>query len=780
MSRRIAEIEFWLWAGLAIATWMAFQLGPLLGCLGQCYVDFEVLHGPAVGLLEGIDTRLNTWILAWTQNALLSPGSDFFDGAMLYPAPNALAGSEHMIGPALLSLPIRLFSDNAVLNHGAALVISGAVLGLSTAAFTRWATGSKVLAVAAAVVALALPWRMAEVGHLQLLSAGFIPLILYLVIRLLTSEGSLWAHLLLFFALTIQLLSSYYLAYQTSLCLLVAGAVGLFWVRPHWRTWGRLGLAVILPYAILVAVSIPYLTRAAQGEIPVTLDPDQVLSGDHLGNAMKMLWPRFDTLWQRHAGFEPAFFIPASILGLALFSLAWPFTKERRSPSDDGLRVDRARLVTVSLWLCCLAAFFMLPGAHASLGEENYRLPGYWAAQFLPGFSSLRAPHRWAIVIATSMPVLAALGASSLTRLCGDRRIREQVPLGGLVLGGLAALLAINLPLERLPVRSAWEGTAKHTDLYDALKDLPRGPVLEIPWHLDSLARNEADTRYMQSATRHPHPLLNGFTAHLPPSYSLLNRISQNLPGTRALDRLSQLTDLRWIVVHWDALSPAEWQAWQQTDLADLEPVYNDEQGTVFELAPLPQTGQWMPALLDTRPRARTLTGLTREPLETAGPLGRILSLEVAGPFRFLGTHSIPRPLQVRILNATPETWPGLDLQEEGLLAFRYSFSDSQGRVARQDLALLDADVFPGTSILTPVILGPTRNGSYSLCLELIQFGPSGPVELAMPPAEIEVSARGIEADTDISVGRWRGYRELNQKAGENSISRCAHGRGAS
>lgn len=773
MSRRTAEIEFWLWAGLAIAAYMAVQWGSVLGCLGQCYVDTESLHGPAVGSLEGIDTRLNTWILAWTQNALLDPGRHFFDGAILYPAPGALAGSEHLIGPALLSLPVRIFSDNAVLNYGIALITSGLILGLSTAALTRWATGSRTIAIAADVVALAMPWRIAEVGHLQLLSAGFIPLVLYLFLKLMRNEAGLGALLGLFFALTLQLLSSYYLAYQMTLCLMVVGLVGLFWIRPDGRSWARIGFTLVISYVLLAAVSIPYLSRAAQGEMRVTFDPEQVLQGNHLGNAIHMLWPRFDTLWQRNPGFEPAFFVPAMVLALALLSLIWVFIKPHRSPSDDAPNVSRAKLVTVSLWLCSISALFMLPGPHVVLGEEIYRLPAYWAAQLVPGFVHLRAPHRWAILIATAMPVLAALGASSLVRLCGQRVVRNRVPLSAFVLALLAGLLVINLPLERLPVHPAQEGSALHTNLYRALEQLPPGPLLEIPWPLDSLERNTRDTRYMLSATQHPHPLLNGFTAHPPQSFFLLNRISQNLPATRAIDHLSQLTDLRWIVVHWDSLSPAEKEAWRTADRGDLNPVYSDQDGAIFELVPLPQTGQWMPALLDAQPRERTLTGLPRSPVQSAGPLGRILSLGATGPFRFLGEHPIPQRVQVEILNATSDTWPGLDIQDQGLLAFRYSVIDLQGQLVAQDLAPLDADIFSGISRLTPVIRGPTRNGSFWLCLELVQLGPGGPVELPMAPAEIEIVARGIEADRDASIGRWRRYRELQRETQGDSASRC-------
>ena len=201
MSKRRIEIEFWLWAFLVVAILIGLQLGPMLSCPGECYVDTGALHGKAVGYLEGIDIRLNSWILAWTQNALLSPGRNFFDAGMLYPAPAALAGSEHLIGPALLTLPVRIFSNNAVLNYSVAVTLSSLILGLSTATLARWATQSRALGVLAAAIALLMPWRVAEISHLQLLSAGFIPLILYFELRLLLGDEKYRTSLGLFLAL---------------------------------------------------------------------------------------------------------------------------------------------------------------------------------------------------------------------------------------------------------------------------------------------------------------------------------------------------------------------------------------------------------------------------------------------------------------------------------------------------------------------------------------------------------------------------------------------------
>ncbi len=778
MSRRNIEIEFWLWTGLGLALLVALQWGPLVACPGQCFVDTEFLHGRSVGFLEAIDTRLNTWILAWTQNALLSPGPGFFDGGMLYPAPGALAGSEHLIGPALLTLPLRLFSDNAVLHYSAAVLLSSLILGFSTAALARWASGSRLLGFLAAAIALSLPWRLAEISHLQLLSVGFIPLIVLLTFRIMLGEERRFSAPALFVVLTLQLLTSYYLAYQVTLCLGLVLLVGLLWIRPTLPRLIPLGIAMGLSYAALALVSIPYLMRNAQGELRVTFNPDEILAGDHLTNAWQMLWPRFNTLWQQNPGLEPAYYIPATVLVLALISLFWFAIGTQYQQIHQIKQITRARLTTLTLWLSCIAAFSMMPGSHAVVGEDIFRLPAYWAAQWIPGFIHLRAPHRWAIVIATAMPILAVLGIQVTVRLLGERLIGSRVALRVVASLALGGIIFLNLPVKKMEVKPAFDGSAAHTQVYHALASRPFGPVLELPWHLDPLQRNNADTRYMLSSTVHGRPLLNGFTAHLPPSYFLLNRISQNLPDRSAVDALSQLTDLRWIIVHWNDLSKEDQRRWQETDSPDLKLIYSNQDSALFELLPLTQTGQWMPSLLETEARPHTLSGLSRAPLTGSDRQGALLSARLPGRFRFLGAHPIPKPISLRVANTTSKTWPGLDIQPEGLVALRYSFSDLDDRIISDGVAPLDTDVAPGLSDLSPVLRGPVEDGFFRLCLELIQEVDGQSRPLAIPPLEIEVEARGIGVNRDESINRWRSYQEKKLEPDTTHLSRCARERG--
>ena len=62
-------------------------------------------------------------------------------------------------------------------------------------------------------MALFMPWRSMELAHLQLLGAHWFPLIWLLVMRILVGEGGRRDGFALSLVLSLQLLSSYYVAY---------------------------------------------------------------------------------------------------------------------------------------------------------------------------------------------------------------------------------------------------------------------------------------------------------------------------------------------------------------------------------------------------------------------------------------------------------------------------------------------------------------------------------------------------------------------------------------
>ena len=72
------------------------------------------LRSPA--LSDG-DSALNAWALNWVSRALVSDWSNLFNGNTFYPHLNSIALSEHLVGLALLNIPVHLVFDDAWIGY---------------------------------------------------------------------------------------------------------------------------------------------------------------------------------------------------------------------------------------------------------------------------------------------------------------------------------------------------------------------------------------------------------------------------------------------------------------------------------------------------------------------------------------------------------------------------------------------------------------------------------------------------------------------------------------
>jgi len=551
-ARRCRSVVAWL----ALAVYVAIALylfHPLLECADRCFIALHEVHGRKVGHLELTDTRLNAWILAWSQKSLLELNPDLFDTNALYPALDTLAGSEHLLGLALPTLPLRLLSSNAVLIYQATLMLSFLVLAMCSFALVRWLGGSAFASIAAGAIAMLMPWRVAELTHLQLLGAHWFPLIWLLLLRVLyEGRGAVWLGVVL----ALQLLTSYYLAYILTLSLgvLLLG-VAIERLVSHQRLAVgravRAAIALALPYLLLVLVSLPYLDRQSRGDLVVSYDVTQPYDWKNIALVWMYLAPRLETLFTRSDDAALLTFIPITVVVPALLALALCLRGPRGAQTQEG----RRRVLVLSLWLFILAAWSMMLGSQLIVGDHILKLPSYYASLLVPGFGNLRAPHRWAIGIGIAMPILAGLGFAIVEqRLAHRPRAVLRV--------AFALLLVLNLPWRALPATPAFAEPERVEATSAALRELDFAPVLEVPWNAEPLRYVFTDTGYMLASTQHWRPILNGFTAYLPRSFELLRRIAQRLPDPAAATQLAELTGLRWIVVHLDQLQETKREAW--------------------------------------------------------------------------------------------------------------------------------------------------------------------------------------------------------------------------
>jgi len=573
-----------------------------------------------------------------------------------------------------------------------------------------------------------MPWRLAELSHVQLLSAQWFPLVWLQTARIALGERAPRQQLVLALALALQLLSSFYLAYYlcASLALLLCA---LAWCgAPLRRTGLALATAALPGFALFVGSALPYLawksTIGFQGPRPIeSIAPADVLA--HVA-------PRLELGWRGALPIGVSYEVPLALCALAAIGVygAW------RDADDE--RSLRRRVLALALVALCAASLVLALGERLELGSLRLPLPGAWASALVPGYANLRNPLRWAIALGLAAPVLAGLGVAWLERRFASTRVRTALR------AAVALALATGLPWVALPVRDAWQDWRQRLPVYRELALLPPGPVVELPWLLPSARGVELTSRYVLASTLHWQPLLDGVSGYVPPSSHLLRQVAQSLPEPRALERLYDLSGLRYIVLHLGLLPAGEQPAWHEAvRTGRLTKLGGDGASWILALPDFGRAPRWLAAVASPEPRALTLTGLTRAPLALAEPAGRI---ELLGRAPLILAPDFTRPLRIAVENASEQDWPGFDVQPEGLVRVRYSFLDAEGGIAAQELAALADDVpAHGRIELELPLRGPAAIGSYRLRLELVQEIGGAPRVLPVPALWLDAEVRSLK-----------------------------------
>jgi len=224
------------------------------------------------------DSLLNMWILAWDAEHLprLLTGAmswaQFWNGNIFHPSPLALAFSEHLFGQAVQILPVYWLTGNIILCYNLLFVSTFVLSAFGAYLLVHDLTGDRRAAFIAGLVYGFLPYRIASVPHLQVMSSQWMPFALWGLNRFVTripDPGSrIPAYRALVFgtgALVLQNWScGYYLLY-------FAPFAPLFVIHRMWalgtlrtvRTWIGLVVAAVGTLVLTLPFLLPY-TQAKQ------------------------------------------------------------------------------------------------------------------------------------------------------------------------------------------------------------------------------------------------------------------------------------------------------------------------------------------------------------------------------------------------------------------------------------------------------------------------------------------------------------------------------------
>ncbi len=407
------------------------------------------------------DSLLNMWILGW--GAQHVPGlltgsigwSEFWNANIFHPDPLALALSEHLFGQVLQILPVYWLTGNIILCYNLLFISTFALSAFGTYLLVRDLTGDKRAAFIAGLVYGFLPYRIASVPHVQVMSSQWMPFALYGFNRFVTT-GSNRALIGGTASLVMQNWScGYYLLY-------FAPFVPLFAVHRMWasgtlrtvRNWTGLVAAAAATLVLTLPFLFPY-QRARQlfgierpfGE--VVQFSANVWSYITASENLK-LWGQALRFYPHGEGETFLGFVPWLLASVAIAGLG-----------RSAFRKD-ASVPSVSPWLTYVSAFLLLAVFTQLIGVLSVVLFG----GFEFGVISARTPQRLLLQLVIAAALL--LGFSSRARIETARLARSPIAFAF-----AATILAMWLSLGPLP--NAGETRVSGFGLYGLLYDYVPG-----------------------------------------------------------------------------------------------------------------------------------------------------------------------------------------------------------------------------------------------------------------------------------------------------------------
>lgn len=537
------------------------------------------------------DPLLNAWILDWDCYALTHQPLHLFDAPIFFPARLPLAYSEHLIGIALLSLPFYALGFSPLSIYNIALLLGFALSAYGASVLARVVTRGMMPAIIAGILYGFVPYRFSQLAHVQVISSGWLPLLLAALLVYRRSPS--WRNAALFGAAFLMngLTNIYFFLFGSIAMVLTIALIAIAETRDA-RFWSRMGLALTVAMALLLPFLVPYKVVAEQygmkrGE------------GESLGASATwndwLIAPRNSVLY---GSLPPAAareserqLFPGALMllltGAAFFSGAAQPSAARAVAGGgaprwlDGIMVLLAILTYIgavaekdvpflhfsrsylpaTLLVICIVIRLAIRFPRA-LGDGNLRMAiassrfpfELWAAglwivvgvlgafgmhaffhSFLfhraPGFRAIRVPARWAMVAYTGLAAWSSAGAAQL------RGRRWVLPLM------LALTFADVWP------RIRWEHALAEPDAVDHwLAQTHAGPLVELP-----INRLNVLYLYLLRATTHHVPIFDGISGWEPP----LHRVLREQPLTDSTLALLEKNGCRFVLVRPD------WFGWE-------------------------------------------------------------------------------------------------------------------------------------------------------------------------------------------------------------------------
>ena len=461
------------------------------------------------------DGEWSVWNVTWVAHALTTNPTALFQANIFHPDRDTLAYSEANVVTGALGAPFHVATGgNPYATHNGAILTALVLAFLFAWGFAETLGASAGAAAAFAVAFTYCPYLFARTAHIQLMMTFGLPLALQAFHRVLvqpTAGRGVWLGV----TLAIQALACAYFGIFAGL---TVGLGTLFYgyTRRLWRVrayWVAIILGAIVSVGIVGPFFLPYIRVQKELGFTRLLEDAAMYSADWQAWLASSAWAhRWMLPWLERWNevLFPGFLLTA--LGLAGLWVGARRTSPAPTSDRDGVAAGLVRQSAMSAPSPLApahrretTAFYGLVGLIAFWGSFGPKAGLYTVLYHtIPVFTFLRAPGRFGILVVLALGVLALV---ALQTWLERRPARTQLMAGSLV----AVLFAAEYTTA--PIRL--EDAAPTPEAHRRLATLPPGAVVELPfWYIRSDFPRHS--RYMLLSTYHWHPLVNGYSDHIP------------------------------------------------------------------------------------------------------------------------------------------------------------------------------------------------------------------------------------------------------------------------
>lgn len=502
-------------------------------------------------VLPGDDALLNSWIPWWNSQAVPLTQA-WWNAPVFYPASGAFAFSEVLLGQLPITAPVLWLTGNPVLAHNLALFVSFPLCALAAHALAYQLTRRHDAALLTGLAFGFGAFRANNIGHVQMLSYYWAPVALMCLHRSLEVARPVRWLAAAAVACTMQVLCNGYALFQLPILI----AAWVVWFPRTMRQ--RIGAAAALAAGLLAVVPLLLgyrrihthygMTRAHDALGPLSADVADLFRAHPWNIMLGRVIPGEATSWfpgitvagllivalviairnrvpvaSHRPWYRQALLGLAVLTGTAALSTVlvgpWavgPLTvSQLHKPLSLAIVAATAYLATgprarrlwtsrstVGFYLLSSVMFFVL-----SFGPEPrllgtpvfYRAP-YALMRSLPGYDSIRAPDRMALLATLCLLVVMAITYARWAPVLRNRR------------GWVAAVLCCGVVLDgwfRFGVRPVpMPGPSLDWGAAQAVVELPITPESDVPAMYRSIA--------------YGRPSINGSSGYFPVFYYVM------------------------------------------------------------------------------------------------------------------------------------------------------------------------------------------------------------------------------------------------------------------